>query len=221
MRIFLSAKRNTAMTLAEVFVVVVVVGLFAILFLSVPDRNGYARATRIQCVNNLKQIGLACRVWEGDGNKYPMFVSETNGGTMEFTTGPNAWRHLQVMSNELSTPKILICAAETDRSRHVATNWSLNNSNLSFFVGIVSNETNPQLILSGDHNITNGTSLRNGVLSLTTNHLTGWTTEVHNKVGNIGLADGSVQQVSLSGVRVLVENAGVDGSRLQMPILGP
>jgi len=54
------------------------------------------------------------------------------------------------------------------------------------------------LILSGDHNITNGTPVRNGLLELTTGNPAGWTAEMHNKVGNIGLADGSVQPVSIA-----------------------
>jgi hypothetical protein len=51
---------------------------------------------RIQCVNNLKQLGLAMRVWAGDNNdKYPT--------------------SLVVMSNELSTVKILICPGDKAR----------------------------------------------------------------------------------------------------------
>ena|ERR1041385_2148903 len=48
-----------------------------------------------------KTNGLSFRVWEGDnGDKYPMQVSRTNGGSMEFITGPNAFLHFQVMSND-------------------------------------------------------------------------------------------------------------------------
>jgi hypothetical protein len=55
-----------------------------------------ARAERIQCVNNLKQIGLAFRIWGGDNNdKYPT--------------------SLVVMSNELSTTKILVCPSDASR----------------------------------------------------------------------------------------------------------
>jgi hypothetical protein len=142
---------------------------------------------------------------------------------MEFTTGLNAWRHFQIMSNELSTPKVLFCPAETDRTRFIATNFTwLNNSNLSFFVSVdASNETYPQTILSGDHNITNGIAVKNGLLELTTNQLAGWTSEMHDKVGNVGLADGSVQQVSITGLRTTVENTGLATNRLQMPILNP
>jgi hypothetical protein len=210
------------MTLIEVLMVVAVLLLLAAVFL--PTLNhGPARAPRIQCVNNLKQIALADRVWEGDhGDTYPLFVPGTNGGTMDFTSGPNAWRHFQVMSNEISTPKILFCPAETDPGRFVATNFiHLNNSNLSFFVGLVPNDTNPALILAGDHNITNGAPVRNALLGLTTNQRAGWTAEVHHEVGNVALADGSVQEVSSAGLQTAVANSGVATNWLQMPILGP
>lgn len=195
-----------------------------ILSTMVPTGQQTARGgPRIVCVNNVKQIGLAYRVWEGDNNDtFPMGISETNGGAMELFSSTNAWRFFQVMSNELSTPKVLWCPAETDRNRFVGTNFEwLNNSNLSFFVGLVTNDSDPQMILSGDHNITNGTALKNGVLGLTASRPTGWTAEMHDKIGNIGLADGSVQQVNTAGLQTAVAHSGVATNSLLMPILEP
>src|ERR1039458_5646304 len=105
----LSKKRNAAMTLFEVGVIIAIVMILVVVFLP-----RFARSTehssRINCVNNLKLIGLAYRIWAGDNNdKYPMQVSTTNGGAMELVGGPDAWKTFQVMSNELSTPKILYC----------------------------------------------------------------------------------------------------------------
>src|ERR1017187_9579944 len=73
------------------------------------------KAQRITCVNNLKQIGLSFRIWalDNDGH-FPFNVSTNSGGTMEFCAmGPdgfdrNAALHFQVMSNELSTPLLLV-----------------------------------------------------------------------------------------------------------------
>jgi type II secretory pathway pseudopilin PulG len=78
------------MTLIEVLVVICVLAFLAIYFL--PHINHPSnRAPRISCVNNLKQVGLAYRIWEGDnGDKYPMQTSVTNGGTMELADGKNA-----------------------------------------------------------------------------------------------------------------------------------
>ena len=217
-----SPNREQGLTLVELFVVIVVIAVFAIMVtdLSATPR-AKTRALRIQCVNNLKQTGLAFDVWERDqGNKFPMSVSKTNGGSMEFATGPDLWRHFQVASNELSTPKFLICPS--DETRIAATNFTfLRNSNISFFVGLDANETNPQLILSGDRNLTNGWPTKNGILEVSSNQPAGWTAEMHNKVGNIALSDGSVQQVSITGLRSAIENTGLATNRLQMPVLGP
>ena len=180
-----------------------------------------ARSIRICCVNSLKQTGLAFTVWSGDNQgNFPMALAGTNGGTMEFTTGTNAFRHFQAMSNELSTTRVILCPSEPPEFR-VATNFTdISNSNISYFVGIDANKTNVQMILAGDRNIMNGTALKNGLLELTTNQPTGWTAEMHNKVGNVVMSDSSVQMVSISGVRDLVANTGLATNRLQMPILG-
>jgi prepilin-type N-terminal cleavage/methylation domain-containing protein/prepilin-type processing-associated H-X9-DG protein len=232
MKMSCRTKKERGLTLVEVLMVVAALTILAALLLPVLYHEPKP-ALRIQCVNNLKQDGLAFRIWEGDHNdKFPPRVAETNGGSMEFVTGPNAFRHFQVMSNELSTPKVLICPKETDKARFIATNFVfMSNSNLSFFVGVDATDSNPQMILSGDHNITNGTALKNGLLELTTNSSAGWTAEMHNGVGNVLLADGSVQQVANSNLQIMIAYAGLQQpgevnpefvtNRLQMPILGP
>jgi hypothetical protein len=206
-----------ALTLIEFCVVLAVIGLLLMMILA-QSRSPMARSTRIQCVNNLKQTGLAFRVWAGDhGDKYPMELSITNGGTMEFTSGPNLFRHFQIMSNELSTPKVLLCP--NDKARIEATNFVFFvNSNVSWFVGLNFSETDPQSIVSGDNNITNGTPIRNGILEVTTNQPAGWTADIHNRVGNLVLADGSVQQVSQVGLRQAFENSNSGTNHLQMPV---
>ena len=61
------------------------------------------RAQRINCVSNMKQIGLAARMWSNDhGGKFPP----------DFAS----------MSNELATPKILVCPGDGSKTR--AMNWS-------------------------------------------------------------------------------------------------
>ena len=221
----LSKKQNHAITLLEILVIMAVAAVLAAVFFwhRQPEAQATARATRIQCVNNLKQIGLAYRLWAGDhGEKYPMELFETNGGTIDFIAGPNAYRHFQVISNQLSTPNFFFCPDESDRSRTVGTNINLlRNANISYFVGVDASQSNVQMILSGDRNITNGTVVKNGMLALTPASPGGWTSEMHNKVGNILLADGSVQQLSLSGLQTAVENTGLATNRLQMPALGP
>ena len=62
-----------------------------------------AKASEINCVSNLKQIGLGARLYSGDNKETfpPDFLS---------------------MSNELNTPKILVCNADTKHTK--ALNWA-------------------------------------------------------------------------------------------------
>ena len=169
--------------------------------------SAHNKARRIQCVNNLKQCGLAFRIWEGDnGDQLPMAVPTAKGGTKEFDTGADTFRHFQVMSNELSTPKILICPADT---RLVANHFaSLKNQNVSYFVGLDANDANPQRFLDGDRNLTADNAPENGILKLVPGQRVGWTADIHVNAGNIGLSDGSVQQSTSSALRAALKNSG-------------
>lgn len=223
MRKILCTRREKGLTLVELCLLIAITAiLYLLVFSGASFGRAKDRAQRIQCVNNLKQIGLAGRVWKGDQTvTFPMSVRGTNGGTMEFITGLNVWRHFQVMSNELSTPKILICPADVSRTVPAKNFDFFSNSNLSYFIGLDASDANTDSFLSGDRNITNGTPIRNGILELTTNNSAGWTAEMHNKVGNILLSDGNVQQVSQIGLRQALADTGAFTNRLQMPVLTP
>jgi hypothetical protein len=68
---------------------------------------------RITCTNNLKQVGLGFRIWAAEHqDKIPTQISITNGGAMEAILTGNVAAAFQVMSNELSTPKILFCPTD-------------------------------------------------------------------------------------------------------------
>jgi len=190
-----SNQINRALTLVEVSVVIATLAVLVILFLPALA-NAKKKAQRISCVNNLMQIGLAFRVWEGDHtNLYPMSISTNLGGTFECVASGEVFRHFQVMSNELSTPYILVCPSDVrPRSKNFGSTFS--NTNVSYFVGLDADNLRPQNLLSGDRNITGGTKIANGILLITTNQLVGWSSEMHNGAGNVGMADGSVSQLT-------------------------
>jgi prepilin-type processing-associated H-X9-DG protein len=197
---------QSAFNLVALLVIVAVLAILAAMLLPALA-SAKKKSSKIGCVNNLKQCGLAFRIWEGDnGDKLPMDVPLAKGGTKEFDTGADTFRHFQVMSNELSTPKILICPADT---RTVAYNFArLKNQNVSYFVGLEANDANPQRFLDGDRNITGGSEPENGILKLVPGGPIGWTTAIHNNQGNLGLADGSVQQYSSSALRQALKSSG-------------
>ena len=254
------SNKIRAFTLIALLVVIAIIAILAAMLLPALAK-AKARALRIQCVNNQKQVGLAFRIWEGDNNDhYPMAVASAQGGASEFVSHNNAGavgalgtggnvapyvgRVFQVMSNEVSTPKVLLCPADTFHSS-AATNfgavtttggdWTAGkgqgpgtaaptNVKLSYFITGDAAETDPQMTLIGDDNLGPGATSPPGpapttsrlcsayvLLATGTTGLTipsvAWTTDTHNKVGNICLADGSVQQNSISGVRNQFQNS--------------
>lgn len=129
------------------------------------------RAQRIQCVNNLKQVGLGFKLWGLDHqDQFPFNVSTNQGGTLELCSlgsdgfDMNAVLHFQVLSNELNTPIILVCPGDASRQPSV-NSQNLQSANVSYQLHSGVNETNPQAVLA--------------------------TCPIH---GNVLLCDGSVQQ---------------------------
>ena len=213
-----SNQSRRALTLVELLVVVFVLAVLAAMFL--PALAAAKRKTsKIGCVNNLKQIGLTYRLWSGDNNdKYPMEISITNGGTMELLSTADVWKTFQVMSNELSTPKILICPDDLTHSTY-ATNFSDDLKNkISYFVGVDSTTNSSSTFLSGDDNFEiNGTPVKSCLLELSTNTPIAWSATRHKFSGNILLADGSVQSVTIAGLSNLVRQTGLATNRLAIP----
>lgn len=97
-----------------------------------------AAAQSVACANNLRQVGLAFRSWDLNHNdQFPFNVGTNAGGTLEWcAVGRNGFdqqavRHFQVMSNELCSPRILICPS--DCSKRAAPDFhSLQSSNISY-----------------------------------------------------------------------------------------
>jgi type II secretory pathway pseudopilin PulG len=210
-------RNAAAFTRLELVVVVAV--CFVLLSMIVPASTGRkAKATRISCVNNLKQIGTASRIWENDhGYTLPTpwneYLARTNAGNY-------CWAYYSILSNNLGQiPKILICPAD---ERQPATSFEVlkDNSHLSYFVGVGANDSTPQSILGGDRNLGPGMvsgsdygySPDNGMgndVDIQTNSSSGpvsWSLKMHSAgstagAGNILLGDGSAQQVTSAGFR--------------------
>ena len=201
-----SNQPTNALTRTEALVVIATLAVLFVLLLPALVTVGHDGRQRISCINDLKQVGIAYRLWEGDNNnKYPMQVSVTNGGAMELVATGNVAACFQVMSNELITPKILLCPEDTRRT--YATNFStgFSDANISYFISADAVETYPQMILDGDDNLlVDGKPVQPGILNLRTGSTIAWTKDRHHGVGNIGLADGSAQQVTGDGLNSVV-----------------
>ena len=105
-----------AFTMVELCVITLIIVVLMALVL--PMLQHERPANRIRCVNNLKNVGLSSRIFSTDHNdKFPQAISTNKGGTMELDSPQFVWKHFQVLSNELSTPKVLICHSDFIRPR--------------------------------------------------------------------------------------------------------
>jgi prepilin-type processing-associated H-X9-DG protein len=213
-------------TFIDFMIVLITVVLMAVFVFPLLTRPGCkCSASRINCVSNLKQVGLAFRMWSNDhGERFPMAVSITQTGSLEYIQSGEVYRHFQVISNELYSPKILVCAADKGRVR-AGTFGSgadavpfASNSNLSYFVGVDADETQPNMILAGDRNVIGGVMNNESLMLLAADSRAGWTTEMHNRAGNIGLADGSVSQVTDESLRRQMKSDTNGVIRLAIPL---
>jgi type II secretory pathway pseudopilin PulG len=170
-------NRHAAFTWIEMMVVIVCVVLLACSIILPAIARRYAKASPVNCVNNLKNIGLAWRIYATDNNGlYPWQAAVTNrpacvptnyasvpGAALGPAQGVGAM--FSTFSNEVSTSKILKCPSDAKRFQMKSNSFAflmapaqapVRDRAISYFIGTSANEEEPQSILGGDRNLAGG-----------------------------------------------------------------
>jgi prepilin-type N-terminal cleavage/methylation domain-containing protein len=237
-----------AFTLVELLIVIAIVAVLAAL--QIPAlASTKSKVQRIHCSDNLKRISVAFVSWAASHNdRLPMAVPPAQGGASgpvgqvargaTFASNINPLKGVfgifVVMSNELTTPKILFCPADSRAGYNQGTIFGDTTNSLpgfysdfqvSYAIGVDANFTAPNMFLNTDANLGDASTppLGNNVygeaassrkfIALGTNVFwtaasPGWANSTHSLQGNVTLTDGSVQNFNTTALRNALNQTG-------------
>jgi hypothetical protein len=124
----------------ELLVVIAAIGILTALMMASASRSR-ERSNRIKCVGNLKQVSLSLKIFASDHqDRYPYqhrppLSVDTPDASLALTNATRgnidlgaAWAHWLVMSNEMGSPKLLMCSGNQAKRSSIASDWSSKSS---------------------------------------------------------------------------------------------
>lgn len=244
-------RRQTGLTIIEVLVVVVILFVLAGMLLPALGGKNTERLSRVACVNNLKSLGVGLRLFANDADgKYPFECFTTGSTNADVASFPGGWSHnptnlwklFQLAQNDICSPRILICPADSDRqpaadflsgavsSSESFSHPSKRNNALSYFLALDAKEAQPAMLLAGGRNLARDSDKtdhepgrnyltgeqRLGSTDADVKHLR-WNNDIHERGGNIAFMDGSARQLTSGKLRDAVMNTGDTTNRIWLP----
>jgi len=223
-------KTDLAFTRIELLFCVLGAALVVVPAISLLASNK-SESQRIVCFNNLRQIGRGFRVWANEhDDRFPWRVpSQTEGGTYQNSLGGNVWFQFLWVSNQIGSPKVLVCPADTSTLK-MAITWgftldgfayaNFRNNALSYIIALHAVPDSGTSLLSADENI--AASARNMACSLLPSPVcvqlspfdmnVRWTNAIHGTSGHLLFGDGSVQFTTSAELRLAVPADSDNGS---------
>ena len=136
---------------------------------------------------------------------------------MELLGRGQVFAHFQVMSNELSTPKIVFCPADKQRTNATSFGGDFSDQNISYFLNVDAIPDNGTNLLCGDRNLTNQILAGSRFVSISQGIHIGWTKEIHSRWANLCFGDGRVEGVGNGGPLTIVHLPAGTTNRLAIP----